>query len=72
MTSITIEHGEQLTTDEFRALKCLVNNTGSSLDELEAFLRVAFRSWFVYRGGNHVALHKVSGSPRVLFVTAAR
>ena len=40
----------------------------ASLDVAEQFLRVEFPNWFVYRGGSHVALHRVSGGARVLFV----
>jgi hypothetical protein len=76
MITTTIENADLLTPDEFRALRAIANNRTASLDEQEGFLRVAFRGWFVYRGGHHVALHKPTGAagaggPRVLFLAEA-
>lgn len=42
----------------------------TSLDDAQAFLREAFAGWFVYRGGNHVALHRASGQVRLAVVVA--
>lgn len=39
-----------------------------TLDQVETLLRAAFPHHFVYRGGNHVSLHTISGSPRIMLV----
>lgn len=67
----TLENITTLTQDERTALQAVKAGVkGSTLDNAEAFLRVAFSTWFVYRGGNHVALHrsKAADAPRVLLV----
>jgi hypothetical protein len=40
----------------------------TDLNDAEAFLRQAFHGWFIYRGGNHVALHRASGQTRLALV----
>ena len=41
-----------------------------TLDFVETHLRRVFRGWFVYRGGNHVALHRtVNDDRRVMIVS---
>lgn len=39
-----------------------------NLYEAEIALMKEFPGWFVYHGGNHVALHAASGSPRVALI----
>ena len=48
-----------------------LNLRSDTLDNVEASIRKGFSAdegWFVYRGGSHVALHRVSGGDRVLLV----
>jgi hypothetical protein len=55
---------------QVRATVAVINETGTvtSLDDAERLLRETYEGWFVYRGGNHVALHRASGGKRVLLI----
>jgi len=72
--TFTLETTAGLTTDERRVMISMTKGGTSfeGLDDVEAFMRVAFRGWFVYRGGNHVSLHRADGSPRLLLITERR
>lgn len=68
----TVEIGEPLGLGRLqRAAWSLLaaGETFTDLNDAEAFLREAFRGWFIYRGGNHVALHRASGQTRLAVIT---
>lgn len=45
----------------------------TTLDEVEKKFRFYFSGFFIYRGGSHIAVHRVSGdSRRVLFIGEGR
>ncbi len=61
--NFAVENTAHLTKDEQACVRCKVH--GDTLDRVEAELRAAFGpSWFVYRGGGHVALHRAAGDDR--------
>lgn len=67
-----VESIDGLTDDEATMLKSIAANRFDSLEE--AFSEIngwVGQSWFVYRGGSHVALHRRSGANRLLLVRAA-
>ena len=45
-----------------------VSGITMSLDDVASNLRRMFPGWFVYRGGNHVALHAIDGDARRLML----
>ena len=68
-----IETTEHLTKDEVTAVQSIASTIASRTQTLEHALEwlACFKSWFIYRGGNHIALHKASGdNRRILLVTA--
>ena len=69
LDSLTYNYPQQLA--HLQALAAPGGCDFRSLDVAESYLRGAFPLWFVYRGGNHVALHVapgVGGGPRVLLI----
>ena len=57
--------------DSVRRCADAMNLRVDTLDAVEASIRKGFsvdEGWFVYRGGNHVALHRREGQARVLLV----
>lgn len=69
---ITLETTWHLTLDENMAICAAASGcrAAEDLDAAETNLRSLFRNWFVYRGSNHVALHRTANDDRrVLLVT---
>lgn len=70
-----IENTAHLNSDDVfvaRAARNIAQHQCKSLDDAEKQLRFYFKGWFIYRGGNHIAMHRASGDDRrVLFVTEA-
>ena len=66
-----LEHINDLSGDDQIAVDAAqrIAAAGKSLDDVEKHLRHVFFGWYVYRGGNHVALHRSFGAPRALLVT---
>lgn len=67
-TRVIIERDENplMTTAQWRDLLVVVQQpTHLDADVLERFIRSVFADWFIYRGGNHLALHKTKDGPRV-------
>ena len=67
----TLEHTPDLTADEATVLRVIARSGFADMNDAVDFLRVAFKGWFIYEGGSHVALHKTALSPRVLLLRAA-
>ena len=70
----TIEYTTNLTDDEKAAVNAAATGCRAceTLDEAEANLRALFDGWFVYRGGNHIALHRdAQTEERALLVSAS-
>ena len=69
---IKIENTSHLTADEQAAMRLVAKQETffRSLDHAQVELTGWFGGWFVYRGGGHVALHRVEGDNlRVATVT---
>lgn len=64
MTTTTIEEVQHLTSDEQTCIRCTAGTRFENLDQAEAEIRGWFGNWFVYRGGNHVALHRSKDDDR--------
>jgi hypothetical protein len=71
MVSIKIEQTDHLDSEDMALLTSIVGmvgaaaETGRTLRDVEKALRWALRGiWYIYRGGNHVALHRKSGDAR--------
>ena len=70
----TLEATNHLSGDDQIAARCgrQLASEQKTLDDAERYLRAVFFGWFVYRGGNHIALHRKAGDDRrVLIVTEA-
>lgn len=71
----TLEQTAHLSSDDnlvANAARHFTRTQCRTLDEAEEKLKEFFHGWFVYRGGNHVAMHRTSGDDRrILFVTEA-
>jgi len=68
----TIENLDTLLARDQTRVKHAHREVFTSLDHAELVLGQLFpvtEHWFIYRGGNHVALHRQSGDARVLFIT---
>ena len=67
-----IETLYHLTTDEISAVSCVASGcrAADDLDSVEVTLRFYFRNWFVYRGGNHVALHRTADDDRRVLIVS--
>lgn len=69
----TIEETNHLTRDELTAVKTMrsaIENQCRNFDDVKGWL-LCLTGWFIYSGGNHIALHKKSGDTRrVMIVTA--
>lgn len=69
----TIENISHLTRDEQTAVKCVasaINTARVSADMNDALTWANLLPFFIYQGGNHIAVHQKSGdSRRILFVT---
>jgi hypothetical protein len=63
-----IAHTEHLTAAQAEAVRTAAAANFETLDEAAETLRSTFPSWFIYRGGNHVALHLASGDSRRVLV----
>jgi hypothetical protein len=70
----TLENIKHLTRDEQSAVKVIAStiNTPSKCDSMEKALEWAsvLSPWFIYQGGNHIAIHAKNGDPRrIMLVT---
>lgn len=67
----TIEHTEHLTDGERIAVRVLAKTVAqqcTTLSQARPWL-ACLSGWFIYDSGTHLALHKASGTARVLLVT---
>lgn len=68
----TIEETEHLTLDEKNAVSIIaktIEHQTKTLTDAKLWMQV-LKGWFIYQGGNHLALHKASGDPRrIMLVT---
>lgn len=64
-----VENQQLLSKDEITVLSAIAygaNPEYHTLDDAEKFLKMLFPDWYVYRGGNHVAL--IRGGHRHLII----
>ena len=68
---ITLEQTAHLPADEAAIARCMASFSGT-LDEFYVQACAALgQSWFVYRGGSHVAIHRTSGDDRRVIIATA-
>ena len=69
--NIQIENTEHLTADEQILVRHIARQSDffKSLDHAQAEVQ-GWTGWTLYRGGNHIALHRVAGDDkRILIIT---
>ena len=68
----TIEETAHLTRDEKNAVSIIaktIEHQTRNLTDAKVWMQ-DLKGWFIYQGGNHLALHKASGDPRrIMLVT---
>jgi hypothetical protein len=72
MITTTVENVANLSEQLERAAFEFTDRTFADLDQAERALREAFPDLYVYRGGNHLALHQAAGDARRVLIVRER